>query len=69
MEKIKQLLEDVKVAKGITSDYALAKSLDLPKQRISDYYKGNTTPDVFACLKIAEALGRVAVFRVSQMPA
>ena len=58
MENIKQLLEDVKIAKGITSDYALAKALDLPKQRISDYYKGNTTPNAFACLKIAEALGK-----------
>lgn len=58
MEKIKRLLDDVKVAKGITTDYALAKALDLPRPRIHDYYKGKTTPDVFACLKIAEALGK-----------
>lgn len=58
MEKIKRLLDDVKIAKGISTDYALAKALDLPRPRIHDYYKGKTTPDVFACLKIAEALGK-----------
>lgn len=58
MENIKELLDAVKHAKGVATDYALAKSLDLPRARICDYYKGNRVPDEFACLKIAEALGQ-----------
>jgi transcriptional regulator with XRE-family HTH domain len=58
MENIKRLLDEVKKAKGIESDYALAKALSLPKQRISDYYKGKTSPDAYACLQISKALGR-----------
>ena len=58
MEKIIKLLDAVKHAKGIESKYELAKTLDLPTQRISDYYNGTRAPDEFACLKIAEALGK-----------
>lgn len=60
METIKSLLDDVKTAKGIESKYALAKVLGVPTQRISDYYNGtgSRTPDEFACLQIAQALGR-----------
>lgn len=58
MENITKLLDQVKAKKGVESDYALAKTLDLPKQRVSDYYKGSRVPDEFACLKIAEALGK-----------
>jgi len=56
METIKSLLDAIKKAKNIESDYALAKALNLPKQRISDYYKGKTFPDNDACLEIARAL-------------
>ena len=58
--KTTELLDAVKAAKGITTDYALAKELGLPTQRISDYYKGRGTryPDEFTCLQIARALGR-----------
>jgi DNA-binding XRE family transcriptional regulator len=58
METTKTLLDAVKEAKGITSDYALAKTLELPKQRISGYYKGKEAPNEFVCLQIAKALGR-----------
>ena len=58
MENITKLLDEIKNAKGIETDYALAKALDLPRARICDYYKGTRTPDEFACLKIAEALGK-----------
>lgn len=57
MTKVIELLEAVKAAKNVSSDYALAKVLNLPKQRISDYMKGERTPDEFACLQIAKALG------------
>lgn len=58
MENITKLLDEVKAAKGVESKYALAKVLDLPTQRISEYYNGKSAPDEFACLKIAEALGK-----------
>lgn len=58
MENVKKLLDEVKRVSGIESDYALAKTLDLPKQRISEYYKGRTAPDAFACLRISEVLGK-----------
>lgn len=58
MENITKLLDEVKAVKGVESKYALAKVLDLPTQRISEYYKGQRAPDEFACLKIAEALGK-----------
>jgi hypothetical protein len=58
MENVKKLLDEVKEKAGITSDYALAKTLELPSPRICDYYKGNRAPDEFACLKISEYLGK-----------
>ncbi|WP_153111050.1 hypothetical protein [Propionivibrio limicola] len=57
MTKVIELLDAVKKAKGIETNYALAKALELPTQRISDYYKGNRFPDATACLQIAKALG------------
>lgn len=58
MQNVKKLLDEAKEKTGACSDYALAKNLDVPKQRVSEYYKGAASPDEFACLKIAEATGR-----------
>lgn len=58
MENITKLLDETKAKIGVETDYALAKSLGLPRARICDYYKGTRAPDEFACLKIAEALGK-----------
>lgn len=58
METIKKLLDDVKKAKGVESDYALAKALDLQRGHICDYYKGKRHPNEFACLRIAKAMSR-----------
>ncbi len=69
MDNVQKLLDEVKRIKGIKSDYALAKSLELPTQRISDYYKTKTMPDDYACMKIAEALEKplaevIAIVRI-----
>lgn len=56
--KIKELLDSVKHAAGISTDGELARKLDVSKQSVSDYYKGTRAPDDFACLKIAEVLGK-----------
>lgn len=58
MSKTTELLNEVKAKKGVTTDYALAKVLELPRGHICDYYKGNRFPNEFACLAIEEATGR-----------
>jgi len=56
--KINELLDAVKHAYSIKTDGELARTLGVDKRRISAYYKGDRVPDEFACLKIAEALGK-----------
>lgn len=51
-----ELLKDCKIKLKITSDYALAKALNLPTQRISEYMKGKRAPNTYALVKIAECL-------------
>lgn len=58
MENVKSLLDAVKAAKGVTSDYALAKAMNVNKARISAYYAGKEAPNEFICLLIAQAIGR-----------
>ncbi|MDR1934968.1 MAG: helix-turn-helix transcriptional regulator [Candidatus Accumulibacter sp.] len=58
METVKTLLDRVKTLTGAQTDYALAKALNLHRGLISDYYAGKRTPNEFACLQIAEALGK-----------
>lgn len=56
--KLNELLDHVKAQNGLMSDGELARKLDVDKRRVSDYRKGERVPDEFACLKIAEALGK-----------
>lgn len=56
--KIKELLDATKQAKGIETDGELARTLGVSKQAISDYYNDKRAPDDYACLKIAEAIGK-----------
>ena len=48
-----ELLEQSKTKLGVSSDYALAKGLEMPTQRIADYRKGTRHPDPYALVKIA----------------
>lgn len=57
MTKVIELLDAVKAAKGIETKYELAKELDLHSGLISDYYSGKRTPNEYACMQIAKALG------------
>ncbi|MFA6203052.1 MAG: helix-turn-helix transcriptional regulator [Gallionella sp.] len=52
-----ELLKDCKIKLKITSDYALAKELKIPTQRIADYMKGSRTPSTYALVRIADCLG------------
>lgn len=56
MEQIK-LLEKAREKLGVKTDYALAKALGIPNNRISDYLKDKRALDEYACFKIAEVLG------------
>lgn len=58
MDNVRKLLDECKKKAGVESDYALAKTLELPSPRICDYYKGRRAPDEFACLRISEVLGK-----------
>lgn len=51
-----ELLDECKKKLEVTSNYALAKALDVAEPRIHEYYKGKAMPDEFACFKIAETL-------------
>ena len=57
MKTTTELLNAVKAKNGITTDYALAKALDLPRARVCNFYKGTRSPNEHACLQIAKALG------------
>lgn len=52
MTKVIELLDAVKAAKNVTTDYALGKVLDIPSGHICEYYKSKRTPNEYACLQI-----------------
>lgn len=48
-----ELLEQSKTKLGVSSDYALAKRLEINQARLTDYRKGTRHPDPYALVKIA----------------
>lgn len=54
--KASEYLDKCKIALGVQTDYALAKALEIPTQRIADFYKAKRWPDAYACARIALAL-------------
>lgn len=57
MSKTIELLDAVKAREGITSNYALAKFLEINEARIGEYYRDIAKPDDYAITRIALALG------------
>lgn len=53
MNRIKELLDQIKTQQGITSNYALAKLLEINESRIGEYYKGIVKPDDYAITRVA----------------
>jgi transcriptional regulator with XRE-family HTH domain len=51
-----ELLKDCKLKLGVTTDYALAKALNIDRARVADYMKGKRQPTTYALVKIAEIL-------------
>ncbi|MFC4932965.1 DUF3693 domain-containing protein [Massilia sp. GCM10023247] len=52
-----ELLEAVKVKRGISSDYALAKALGVSQPAVSSYRAGNSKISDDVALTVAEILG------------
>jgi transcriptional regulator with XRE-family HTH domain len=63
------LVDAVKEAKGIKSDYAVAKRLGLKPQTISNYRKGRTQMSEETAVAIAAMLGRAAAPILIQLAA
>ncbi|MDP2031455.1 MAG: helix-turn-helix transcriptional regulator [Thiobacillus sp.] len=56
--KTQALLEETREKLGGVTDYKLAKKMQLPRQRVSNYKNGERQADNYACLRIAEILER-----------
>ena len=49
----RELLLECKLKLKIESDYALAKALEIPRPRMSEYMHGKINPDIYALTRIA----------------
>jgi len=63
------LLDEVREAKGIGSDYALAKLLAVRQQTISNYRGGRTQMSDEIVLRVARMMGRAAAPLFAQLAA
>src|SRR5712691_9884877 len=54
--KTVEFLDAVRVRRGLSSDYKLAKFLGVPQTSISSYRTGRSMMDEAMCLKVAAAL-------------
>ena len=55
---IRELLDEVKRVKEIKTDYALAKLLHVNRSVVFCWYNEKSAPTEYACLQIAEILGK-----------
>lgn len=53
---ISKVLDDAREKMNLTSDYELAKRLEIDKADISHYRKGKRIPNAYACARLAEVL-------------
>lgn len=54
---VQELLDEVKTARGLTTDSALADALGVSKQAVSNWRQGRNTPDPVQCAAIAGYTG------------
>lgn len=52
-----EYLDKVKKKLEISSNYAVARVLEIDRQMVNAYYRGERVPDAYACTRIAIALG------------
>lgn len=63
MNRIAELLDQIKEHQGIETDYALAKLFGLRQARIGEYYKGIAKPDDYLITRVALMLHMEPVHR------
>lgn len=67
--KANELLEAIKAREGITTNYRLAKVLEIPENRINDYAHGRAHPDEYAAIRIALALDLDPITVIAELKA
>lgn len=65
----KELLLECKIKLKLESDYALAKALELPRARLSEYMRGKVNPDVYALTRIALTLNKDPISLIAEYEA
>jgi transcriptional regulator with XRE-family HTH domain len=65
----KELLLESKIRLKVSSDYELAKKLDIPRQRISEYMNEKVRLDAYALTKIAITLGKDPISLIAEYEA
>lgn len=68
-DKTTEYLDRVKEKLAISSNYAVAKALEIERQRVNDYYRGERVPDSYACTKIAVLLGEDPALVIAEIQA
>lgn len=68
MKTIKYL-DRVKKKLDISSNYGLAKAMELERQMVNAYYRGERVPDAYACTKIAILLGEDPALVIAEIQA
>lgn len=58
MTKTQELLEAARVSVGGVTDYKLAQTLEIPRQRMSSYVHGIEQADTYACVRLAIVLNK-----------
>ena len=69
MNRIAELLDQIKEQQGIETDYALAKLFGLRQARIGEYYKGIAKPDDYLITRVALMLHMEPVHLLAEIRA
>lgn len=56
MMDVSKYLDECKEKLNISSTYGLSKAMNIPENVLHYYYKGERSPDEYACFKMAEIL-------------
>lgn len=69
MTETQQLIEQVRAKMDGATDYKIAQVLDIPRNVMHYYVRGDRDADNFACAKIAEVLDRDPLEIIAQVEA
>lgn len=69
MTKTQELLEECRTKLDGVTDYKMAKSLEIPRARMSEYVRGTGHADAYAATKIALLLERDPLEVIAQVEA